>query len=525
MKKSIKKVLSGVVALSIISSAVNCVTINSYASASSNVVVEYQLLSTDGLSKDMTEEERQIYLTQSSIQKQATIGSIKVSINNTDPIEIKGYTVENELYIPIESIATYLDYHFQIIENEYTQALRLSSDYYMKNRTPKMEAETVKDMEVPTLTEQNINVNMKKYFVYNNGTGPLTDVFVYNNSYFIKPSSLEHIFNATHIYDYNNAVNKGNEDTGLPVITQTDKITFSEADGIMYLNKKTVDLMKIYNSIKGIDYKSTLETSLNLPITESSNTLQNNDKQNTTIIETTPVINTTPATNSTVTTTTTTDNTTIDTTNKETEKLEEVSEEVFTGTGAFTSAPTVGEIYANILIDENEPIYISKYSGSVETPDLISSNHSNANMDNFTMPYQDWYGYSNVLTPVGQCTWYARGRFLEVTGTRVNSAKTQINNPASSLAVDDVSVITDINKITFPAIAVYEWHQTFIEYIEYDTNGNPLYIYFSEANVNNTESGQPYRPEIDGQIQKLPFNQFFTRGTNTSASDFLGYIW
>lgn len=105
----------------------------------------------------------------------------------------------------------------------------------------------------------------------------------------------------------------------------------------------------------------------------------------------------------------------------------------------------------------------------------------------------------------GQCTWYAYGRFMEVTGIALNSAKDAktwlVNNANDSR----VKITYGWENIQWPAIAVSEsgggghGHVMFIEGVEYNTDGTPVNVYLTEANTN-------VKP--DGILQKLPYNEF-----------------
>lgn len=108
----------------------------------------------------------------------------------------------------------------------------------------------------------------------------------------------------------------------------------------------------------------------------------------------------------------------------------------------------------------------------------------------------------------GECTWYAYGRFMEVTGISLNSArhaKTWLDNNAGD---NRVKITYGWENIQSPAIAVNEsgayGHVMFIEGVEYNADGTPAYVYLTEAN------NSAVKP--DGILQKLTYDQFKGKG-------------
>lgn len=167
----------------------------------------------------------------------------------------------------------------------------------------------------------------------------------------------------------------------------------------------------------------------------------------------------------------------------------------------LTSAPKAGEVPAHILIDESESAY---------------TDHRMAvpNTDNYTLPYV----YAGSL---GQCTWYAKGRFIELYGTMVFENKFYgggVNTwveKAQSSECPDVDGVTDPEKITAGSIAVFEGHALFVEWVEYDASGNPTKVYFTEA---NTQRDGKYYPDQDAKVQVMDFDKFIVR------QPFIGYV-
>ncbi len=123
----------------------------------------------------------------------------------------------------------------------------------------------------------------------------------------------------------------------------------------------------------------------------------------------------------------------------------------------LTEAPEVGTVLANIQqMDEN---------GEMQ----------------FTKPYQS-YGF-------GQCTWYAGGRFYEVHGINLSiygKAKTWIDKSRYAPKYDE-------------SLA---GHVCFIEYVERDTDGTPLNIYYTDANGKHDTEKNVYTPYCDGAVVK-----------------------
>lgn len=196
---------------------------------------------------------------------------------------------------------------------------------------------------------------------------------------------------------------------------------------------------------------------------------------------------------------------------KEETKKEETTtktEDTVKGTGVLTSAPKVGTILANVLIDEDEGAYLA--DGSV-------------NWDNLTKPYT-LYSEKNV----GQCTWYAEGRFVETYGLEIRENNRFSNTTkcadwitnAQSDKCPDVDGVTDPYAVEAGCIVVWEGHVGFVEYVDYDSKGNPETVYFTEANSHpsSLEKGV-YYPDYDGKVKAMDIDDFIKW-----AKGFVGYI-
>lgn len=170
------------------------------------------------------------------------------------------------------------------------------------------------------------------------------------------------------------------------------------------------------------------------------------------------------------------------------------------GTGVLKAAPKEGEILANILIDKSKGAYLE---------------NGKPNWDNMTDAYTHY-------SLVGQCTWYAYGRFLEVHGldfrkNTFGNSKTYLGwiTNAQNDKYPDVDGTTDPKKIEAGCIAMFEGHALFVEWVDYDSDGEPVKVYFTEGN--NGHDGV-YRPEQDGKVKVMDFDDFIER------QPFVGYV-
>ena len=81
---------------------------------------------------------------------------------------------------------------------------------------------------------------------------------------------------------------------------------------------------------------------------------------------------------------------------------------------------------------------------------------------------------------------------------------------------DDVRAVTDLSDVPEQAIAVYvprtddslPGHVCFVEYVERDVDGNPLYIYYTDANGKADKEKNAYTPGYDGVVIKEDFETF-----------------
>ncbi len=130
--------------------------------------------------------------------------------------------------------------------------------------------------------------------------------------------------------------------------------------------------------------------------------------------------------------------------------------------------------------------------------------------------YTKWYNSSNNVSAkggyTGQCTWYALGRFYEVTGINLGKAPDAKKWLSANKNNAKVSVLYGADKITENAIAVDTngkyGHVLFIEHIEYDADGNPQYVYFTEC---NWDANGTYNANKDCVLKKMVYSQFIIK--------------
>ncbi len=186
----------------------------------------------------------------------------------------------------------------------------------------------------------------------------------------------------------------------------------------------------------------------------------------------------------------------------------------FTPQKKLTSAPREGQVLADILIDDSKGAYLDAAMTKV-------------NSNNYNPAYRWVAEVGPCICPVGQCTWYAWGRFIETVGTKILSNPFEqaytINDwvtNAQSSSCPDLKGVTNPYDISARSIAVWENHVAFVEWVDYDNNGNPTWVYFTEANANhygNVEYGV-YYPDYDCKVKKLDIDSFIERDS------FVGYV-
>ncbi len=130
---------------------------------------------------------------------------------------------------------------------------------------------------------------------------------------------------------------------------------------------------------------------------------------------------------------------------------------------------------------------------------------------------------------IGQCTWYAKGRFREVRGFEMpymGRAKEWID---TAYKTEGLAVITDLTDVPDQAVAVFAptinvqespGHVVFIEYVERDEDGSPVTIYYTEANGNNDPTKGKYDAGFDGTVRSRSLKEF----QDPYGLKLLGYI-
>lgn len=142
--------------------------------------------------------------------------------------------------------------------------------------------------------------------------------------------------------------------------------------------------------------------------------------------------------------------------------------------------------------------------------------------DSYTEPY--------ATNSIGECAWYADGRFMEVHGIRMpfgmGAAGEWIDNAYKS---SEIKIVTDLNQIPEQSIAVFKpsenyagWpgHVEFIEYVEKDSKGNPINIYFTDTNGTGDLNKGRFDEGYDGIVKMKPFDEF----KNQYGLILVGYI-
>lgn len=411
-----------------------------------------------------------------SEQKTAVLNNLNISFNGAEAVEIQAYNIDGEDFVPIRAITQPLDIALKNATYEVSRTFYLYTPYELNERwARKMYSEdflrtyTAK-IELPIVADEKINVSLfKSNLVLDDSSNyaiveavDYYDMFIYNDLTYMKLNDLKNLSDAVYsnkMRDFDIsvdfAITHNNDEPRLKGFEEF-QIVKNEETNVTNVSIVRHDLMPKFYEMTGKSPIQDVETYV-VP-----------------------------------------------------EVLEEVTTSNVSKNKVHETAPEVGKVYADIVVDTSKPMYLNN----------DSTNPSNAIDENFTEHYQDWNGYNNALAHVGQCSWYARGRFSETTGFKIPSVYSHLEEQNEHFINSNCTEIRDPKKIQAPAVAVWKGHALFIEYVEYDDNGNPLNVYFSEANLGNDLEGDPYRPGIDGIVQKMTFDDFINR----SAKVFMGYI-
>lgn len=167
-----------------------------------------------------------------------------------------------------------------------------------------------------------------------------------------------------------------------------------------------------------------------------------------------------------------------------------------------TEKATISEMKADVV---SEPQRTPPAEGSIPAKiEMLDAEGKEIFTENYRIGY------------AGQCTWYARGRFREVNGVElptIGYAKDWLMAP---LVSDKVDVCLDVNTVPEHSIAVYapkadsrlKGHVVFVEYVERDKDGNPVNVYYTDANGKHDTEKNKYTKGCDGQVIKESFREF-----------------
>ena len=375
--------------------------------------------------------------------KTATLNNAKVRFNNGAVQTIQCYNIDGSNYVRARDITNNVDMDIQPLQGESEKGVMVISQRSKFAKYP--------DRVTPSkLTKQSAVVKVMNGKIYYDGWPCDVECFLLDGSYFFKATDFEKAAEKNLGVVKDTVAFAANPDNmyGKKQTNQYEysiSVDWNADEKVMEINRTSTDVWKMFDEIRGVDTKAAVvETPKAKP----------------------PVV----------------------------------------ATGVLTSAPEVGEVLANILIDEDEGAY---------TADGIQ------NWDNMTIPYTG----GNL----GQCTWYAKGRLIETHNLDISknsftgaaTCAEWVENAKKPQYVD-IDGTNNPKAIEAGCIAVWQKHVAFVEYVEYDSNGDPETVYFTEANAYHTgdmEEGK-YYPDFDGKVQKMSLEKF----TNGRSSAFVGYV-
>lgn len=376
--------------------------------------------------------------------KTATLNNAQVSFNGGPVQTIQCYNIDGYNYVRARDITNNLNMYVMQIQNGNTGILI----------NPTMPSESTGS--TGNLTTQSAQVNVQEGQLIYDSMVYKAECFMLDNRFYFKLSDFAAASNYSLAVSLDLVELEGSAGIAEKPYADTYhgiEVTWDEASKVINVDRVETDLQKVFDAARG-----------NVTTT------------------TQPETNKEPETNN---------------TQKPTETTEKTPTQ-----NQLTSAPQVGTILADILIDDSKGAY-------------LDSAMTQPNKENFTENYR----YSTVI---GQCTWYAAGRFQEVVGDvakknnyrRGDSVEDWVRFAASD-SCPDLDGITDPYKIQPRSIAVFQGHALFVEWVDYDSQGNPQKVYFTEA---NTGHDGIYRPTQDGKVQVMDIDDFIVR------QPFVGYI-
>jgi hypothetical protein len=142
----------------------------------------------------------------------------------------------------------------------------------------------------------------------------------------------------------------------------------------------------------------------------------------------------------------------------------------------------------------------------------------------FALPDNDFHRQFSLLNSIwtGSCGWYAEGRFHEVTGVFWEDClgddigihtDTKTYLALTKKHPERLDAITDMLGIRSQSIALYYYeelehgHLVFVEYVERDPEGNPLNVYYTQAN-GYLSANYRFDDGIDGIVQAKTYDEF-----------------
>ena len=408
--------------------------------------------------------------------KTATLNNAQIRFNGGPVQNIQCYNIDGYNYVRARDITNNLDIWIFDYKSGQTGIMVDST----------MAAPTKNPME--KLTQKTARVQMKDAELAYNSMITETDCFLLNGRYYFKladfAAASDHTLDVSlDLVDVE--ARDGIADAPFSETFDGISVTWNNDTKVIDVKRTTTDLVKIFNDIRSEAGNPVLTK----PTTNDSNTSDDVDNGHTTQNISTP--------------------------SKDSHLVDPHVREYFQNFETqppLTSAPKEGEVLANILIDESKGAYLDKEM-------------NNKNYENYTAPYLYVNTY-NPFSSIGQCTWYARGRFIETVGI-VTLENPFASNPlsdwvkaAKSDKCPDLDGITDPYGIQPRSIAVWDGHAAFVEWVDYDSNGKPETVYFTEANAYHQGDikEDKYYPDFDGKVQIMQIDKFINR------SSFIGYV-
>ncbi len=399
--------------------------------------------------------------------KTATLNNAQIRFNGGAVQNIQCYNIDGHNYVRARDITNNLDMWIFDYKNGKTGIM-------VDSRKP---AEIHKPME--KLTQRTATVQLKNAELAYNSMVSKAECFLLNGRYYFKLADFAKA--SDYALDSEIAVVDHDARAGIaeePIYKSFDAldVVWNNDTRMIDVKRTTTDLFKIFNDIREqtgnpVATKPAINDDRPKDITSNSSNIETNN----------------------------------------TSKQEPIISgfENFQPQPPLTSAPKEGEILANILIDKSKGAYLDE---NLDYP----------NQKNYTIPYAK-------IGPIGQCTWYARARFVETVGVSTlyeeywSGAVGEWVDHVQKNNISNVRATTDPYAIEPRSIATWDTHALFVEWVDYDNNGKPVTIYFTEANAyhqGDMKEGR-YYPDFDGKVQTYTFEDFINI---KGCGQFRGYI-